>query len=1047
MTTDSPERLGPYELVREIGRGAMGVVHEVIHGATGDRFALKLLRGDLGDEGDHLSRFSREIAAVRRLNHPSLLGVRDAGESDRGPWFVMDLVDGPNLQDLIFERLQGRGDSHRGLRRILGRSDLGAVATRGGSGALERALCLLFAEVAEGLQSAHAVGLVHRDIKPSNLLLTRSGRLRLGDFGLVRDEGRETLTRTGEVVGTPLYMAPEQVAGERVGPPADIYALAASLYESITLRPPHDKSSLPALVRAHERDEIVPPSRLRAGLPISLDRVLLKALDRDPHRRYGDAGEFAADLRRIAAGEAPRARSPGPGVRFVRSARKEPLKAAVAAMLAVLLVDRGIELWRVIGAEDQARTRRIEELLRDTRDFLHRGDLVLAWEGRRRALRAGLRGEERRRLDRELGARVEELLPSAAAEGDVVGFWRLQAWARELADARPIEIGRARELLEAAMGRAMASFQFRKARDIATALARLAPEKTPSLEPLSGAYAELERLGAAASHDEPRRRREAYRELSDPDRFVRLPYRETLDLISDRMSREADPEAARLLVALPRRLNLREPFPPLVSLARRHPDLVDEVLLSLAQAPCREAEPLLLEALSDSQPDERRARALVALPGSLTPPLAAAVGRIAEGAGGGDLAWLASRRAGAPEALLARAITGDRAGRRWFLDALLRRSGVRFPWRDLVPLTRSGDVFSELAALALASPPTSRNDTAWERWSSRAASASRPPRIRALALWLAGRATARQRVYGEGFEAAVLAASRATEAVVREAAAFALGEHARLGPASQARPCLRRLLEMAGGDESEAVRAECYRALAGLDSWGFAGYFGKRLVVELAGAAGLMRRFLGVTPPSLSPLAALLDELHLEAARPRPGGDAAALSLLEVLGEFTSVGRAGPTLRASIVSAIRGGLNRSGRSLALTVQLMRTLARWGLPANGAMNSPPRGVTGDQVLLWAGILAGSGAAASARAILETATPMTAEGYLGRARARTSLGDEEAALDDLARAGCLGLESLWVVALDPVLRALDASRRRGRIPMLSRFAPLTPEPARR
>jgi len=1047
VTIDAPERLGPYELVREIGRGAMGVVHEVVHEETGGRFALKILRSDLGAEGDHLSRFSREIAAVQRLDHPSLLGVRDAGESDRGPWFVMDLVDGPNLQDLIFERIQGRGDPSGALRRILGRSDLGRGTVRDESAALERALCLLFAEVAEGLQSAHLVGLVHRDIKPSNLLLTRGGRLRLGDFGLVRDEGRETLTRTGEVVGTPLYMAPEQVAGERVGPPADIYSLAASLYESITLRPPHDKSSLPALVRAHEKDEIVPPSRLRPGLPPALDRVLLKALDRDPHRRYRTAGEFAADLRRVAAGQAPRARSPGLGVRVVRSAQKEPLKAAVAAILAVLLVDRGLELWRVIGAQDRARSRQIETLLRDTRDFLERGDLVLAWEGRRRALRAGLRGEERRRLDRELGERVGKLLPRAAAEGDVARFRRLQAWARELTGVQPLETDRARELLESAMGRAMASFRFRKARDIATALARLAPERVPSLAPLSGAYAELERLGAEASHAVPGRRRTAYRDLADPDRFVRLPYRETLDLISDRMAAETDGEAARLLVALPRRLRLAEPFPKLLVLARRHPDLVDEVLLSLAQAPCPEAEPLLIEALGPSQPTERRARALVALPVVLSPALSDVVERIAVGPGGGDLAWLASRRAGDPKLLLARAISSDRSGRRWFLDALLRRTDVRWPWPDLIPLTRSGDPFDELAALALAECSGGATDGAWRRWAELAGSPSRAPQVRAFALWLAARETAKLRAPVEIFKVAALTASRATESLVREAAAYALGETARLGSAAEAGPLIRRLMDMAGADESETVRAECYRSLAVLDRRGFAAYFAKRLVVELAGAAGLMRRFLGVTPPSQSPLAALLDDLHQAAARPRPGSDAAALGLLEGLAECTGVDQATASLRAKITGTILGRFARSGRSSALTLQLMRALAHWELPAKRTPDSPPPGVAGDEVLLWAGVLAETGQAAAVRAFLETATPLGAEGYLGRARARAALGDREAALDDLGRAGCLGVTSPWVMALDPVLRALDASRRRGRVPMLSRFAPLTPEPDRR
>ena len=277
---DPAARIGPYLLGRELGRGGMGVVWEARHPVLGTPVALKLLPEPLADE-EARARFLREARACAELRHPHVVRVVDAGEDRGRPWLVMDLLQGEDLA--------------RRLRR----------------GPLPPAeAAQLAALLARALEHVHAQGVVHRDVKPGNVLLTGAGPV-LIDFGLARDarHERERLTRTGELLGTPEFMAPEQAQGDptQVGPPADVYALGATLHALLTGRPPFAGGSALEVLRRVLVDP--PPS---AGVEPRLDALVLRCLQKDPAARP-DAAGLARELEAWLAGRArpgAEARSP-----------------------------------------------------------------------------------------------------------------------------------------------------------------------------------------------------------------------------------------------------------------------------------------------------------------------------------------------------------------------------------------------------------------------------------------------------------------------------------------------------------------------------------------------------------------------------------------------------------------------------------------------------------------------------------------------------------------------------------------------------------------
>jgi hypothetical protein len=282
-----PQAFGDYELLGEVGRGGMGVVFKAWEPALRRFVALKmLLPGAVGDEAD-LRRFRAEAEAAARLHHPHIVAVHRAGSLDGRHFFSMDFIDGPSLaQRLADGPLPGR------------------TAAR------------YVAVVARAIHHAHQAGILHRDLKPGNVLLDARDEPHVTDFGLAKQftpdpaAGAAGQTRTGAILGTPSYMAPEQASGSRaLGPACDVYGLGAVLYELLTARPPfRAETPLDTLLQVLQ-SEPAPPRLLNPRVDRDLETVCLKCLQKDPRDRYPDAQALADDLERYLHGDSIQARS------------------------------------------------------------------------------------------------------------------------------------------------------------------------------------------------------------------------------------------------------------------------------------------------------------------------------------------------------------------------------------------------------------------------------------------------------------------------------------------------------------------------------------------------------------------------------------------------------------------------------------------------------------------------------------------------------------------------------------------------------------------
>ena len=266
-------RIGPYTLVRRIGEGGMGVVYECAQDGSPQAIALKLLRPELAQNDGYRRRFQHEVRASREVGHPGLVPIVDAGEADGYHYLAMPFVGRRTLKAVI--RTEGRVRPDRAL----------AMAERLGS----------------ALDAIHERGLVHRDIKSSNILLTDDGAPMLSDFGVAKGAGYTVLTRTGLMVGTLDYLAPELIRGDPATPASDVYAFACLLYECLAGAPPFSSRSMFEIGYAHLNDA---PAGLHGDVPgISdeLDRALLRGLEKEPSRRPHLAGAYAGMLRIVSS--------------------------------------------------------------------------------------------------------------------------------------------------------------------------------------------------------------------------------------------------------------------------------------------------------------------------------------------------------------------------------------------------------------------------------------------------------------------------------------------------------------------------------------------------------------------------------------------------------------------------------------------------------------------------------------------------------------------------------------------------------------------------
>ncbi|MBL8899305.1 MAG: SUMF1/EgtB/PvdO family nonheme iron enzyme [Planctomycetes bacterium] len=316
-------QLGPYRVAERLGQGGMGTVVAARHEEHGTEVALKLIRADLLEQPEARERFHRELSALRRVEHPALCPVLDVGEANGVPYFAMP-------------RLRGE-DLGRKIARARRAGSRGPVALAGTQRELS-ALLVFFENAARGLHAAHLIGLVHRDVKPGNLFCTDDGAPVVLDFGLARDTHTDATTLAGsrELLGTLEYMPPEQIRGERtLDARADVYALAASLYEALSLELPWRGRTRSETLERILREEVPPISRVRPELPRELSHLLSRALEKDPARRPRDAAAFADELGRVRRGERVLLRADGPARRLLRWCRRYPLAAAALAATTV----------------------------------------------------------------------------------------------------------------------------------------------------------------------------------------------------------------------------------------------------------------------------------------------------------------------------------------------------------------------------------------------------------------------------------------------------------------------------------------------------------------------------------------------------------------------------------------------------------------------------------------------------------------------------------------------------------------------------------------
>src|SRR5262249_13422220 len=354
---------GRYELDGIVGRGGMAEVYRARDLRLDRIVAVKTLREDLARDQTFQARFRREAQSAASLNHPSIVAVYDHGEDSTGmshvPFIVMEYVDGRTIRDLL-----------RDDRRLLP----------------ERAL-----EVTDGvlraLEYSHRNGIVHRDIKPGNVMLTRSGQVKVMDFGIARavSDAQATMTQTAQVIGTAQYLSPEQARGERVDARSDLYSVGCLLYELLTGRPPFMGDSPVAIAYQHVREAPVPPSRVDPELPAWADAIVLRAMEKDPAARYQSAAEMRSDVQRALSGFPVAAAVPmtssyatqgvgtrrmdplgqtqlqrqtgalppyqyGPGEAGPRPRRRRPVWPWVAAVLALAIIGGAVAAYQLVNS-------------------------------------------------------------------------------------------------------------------------------------------------------------------------------------------------------------------------------------------------------------------------------------------------------------------------------------------------------------------------------------------------------------------------------------------------------------------------------------------------------------------------------------------------------------------------------------------------------------------------------------------------------------------------------------------------------------------------
>ncbi len=293
-----------YEILDRLGHGGVGVVYRARHRRLGRLVAIKFLQAGPYASPRLRERFRIEADVLAKLHHPHIVQIIDAGDAGGSPYLVFELIFGTSLR----QRLQSKRMSPHTAAKLV-------------------------EILAQAVQYAHERGVIHRDLKPANVLLTEDDSPRIADFGLAKQLiDAPDLTRTGDVLGTPSYMAPEQLDGLAVGPPADVYALGAVLYETLTGQPPFVGDSTAAVLQAVRGRDPVPPRRIRPHVPRDLQSICLKCLEKQPGSRYSSALELAADLNRFLNKKTTLARPKGVARQSAQWVARHPAAATLVAI-------------------------------------------------------------------------------------------------------------------------------------------------------------------------------------------------------------------------------------------------------------------------------------------------------------------------------------------------------------------------------------------------------------------------------------------------------------------------------------------------------------------------------------------------------------------------------------------------------------------------------------------------------------------------------------------------------------------------------------------
>jgi serine/threonine protein kinase len=497
------EGLGDYRILRELGRGGMGIVYEAEQLSLGRRVALKVLPAAATLNAKNLKRFQAEARAVAGLHHTNIVPVYEIGVANGIHYFTMQYLPGHGLDKVVSElsRLRDSEIASPGAetQRALGQFSLTDVVvslfsdqthaeipeSRGRepealipqrrlapstAGHEHRSMleqnwhywhnvARIGLQIAEALDYAHRQGMVHRDVKPSNLLLDVHGMVWLTDFGLAKQDQQENLTQSGDLLGTLRYIAPEAFAG-RFDARSDVYALGLTLYELVALVPARNASSREGLLEQIKRGDALPLCKSCPWVPLDLETIIHKAIAAQPERRYQTAGDMAADLRRFLNDQPIHARRVTTLERMERWCRRNPAISITAATAALAIVVTMLTaLLLVNAARDRA------ELLAEARGRLAQDNAALAGREReaRQRLQSALTGEAAERKRAETNMRQaeqardgqEKAAREARAVSDFLVVDMLAAARPECNHGRQITV---REMLDRAASRVGASF-------------------------------------------------------------------------------------------------------------------------------------------------------------------------------------------------------------------------------------------------------------------------------------------------------------------------------------------------------------------------------------------------------------------------------------------------------------------------------------------------------------------------------------------------------------------------------------------------------------